>query len=55
MAKIQEELYVIKLSKLIRNNEDDVAAIADNDFEGNLQAILQEMIGGSVIVEVEKA
>ena len=42
MAKIQEELYVIKLSKLIRNDEDDVAAIADNDFEGNLQAILQD-------------
>ena len=55
MAKIQEELYVIKLSKLIRNNEDDVSSIADNDFEGNLQAILQEMIGSSVIVEVEKA
>ena len=54
-AKIQEELYVIKLSKLIRNDEDDVAAIADNDFEGNLQAILQEMIGSGVIVEVEKA
>ena len=55
MAKIQEELYVIKLSKLIRSDEDDVAAIADNDFEGNLQAILQEMIGSGVIVEVEKA
>lgn len=55
MAQIQEEVIVIKLSKLIRNDELDVTAISDNDFEGNLQAICQEMLGSTVIVEVEKA
>ena len=55
MAQIQEEIYVIKLSKLIRSKDDDASTIADSDFVSNLEAILQEMIGSSVIVEVEKA
>lgn len=55
MAKIQEEIYVIKLSKLISDKTENVATIADLDFETNLQAIVQEMIGNTVIVEIEAA
>ena len=36
MAKIQEEIYVIRVSKLIRN-EEEVDAITDNDFESNIK------------------
>lgn len=54
MAKIQEEIYVIRVSKLIRNGE-EVDAITDNDFESNIQALTQELCGSAVIVEVEKA
>lgn len=54
MAKIQEEIYIVKLSRLVKTNEEDVAAIADNDFENNLQAILQEMVSNNIIIEVEK-
>jgi hypothetical protein len=54
MARIQEELYVVKLSKLIRSSDEDIEKITDNDFVSNLQAILQEMTDTSIIVEVEK-
>jgi len=55
MAKIQEEIYVIRVSKLIRNEDEKVESITDNDFESNIQALTQELCGSAVIVEVEKA
>lgn len=54
MAKIHEEVVVIKLSKLVKNDEDGQTLTAD-DFEANLEAIIQELVGATVMVEVEKA
>lgn len=54
MAKIQEEIVVVRLSKLIKNNEEDVVSLTNNDFSANLEAILQELVGDSVVVEIEK-
>jgi len=55
MAKIKEEIYVIKLSKLVSDKTADLETIADSDFNANLQAIVQEMIGTNIIVEIEAA
>lgn len=56
MAKIQEEILVIRLSKLIKNTTDDVAPLTDRDFTVNLEAlILQQLIGDTVVVEIEKS
>ena len=54
MAKIHEEIVVIKLSKLIR---DDAAAesIAGDDIITALQAVAEELAGTGVVVEVERA
>ena len=54
MAKIQEEIYVVKLSKLIRNNQEDTITIANNNFNENLETIIQELVDENVVVEVEK-
>lgn len=54
MAKIQEEVVTIRLSKLIKSADDDVAPLTNNDFSANLEAILQELVGETVVVEIEK-
>jgi hypothetical protein len=53
MAKIQEEIVVIRLSKLVKDN-DDVGQITDTDFAQNVEALVQELVGDSVVVEVVK-
>jgi len=57
MAKIHEEVIVIKLSKLIREKDEaaSVAAIANNDVCDALQSVTEELLGSGVIVEVERA
>jgi len=54
MAKIHEEIVVIKLSKLIR---EDAAAepIAGDDIITALQQVAEELTGTGVIVEAERA
>lgn len=54
MAKIQEEIIVLRLSKLIKNNDEDVSPLTNKDFASNLEAILQELVGETVVVEIEK-
>ena len=54
MAKIQEEVIVIKLSKLARDDA-SAAAIANDEITQALEQVAQELVGQSVIVEVEKA
>lgn len=55
MAKIQEEILVIRLSKLIKNTTDDVAPLTDRDFTVNLEVVLQQLVGDTVVVEIEKS
>lgn len=54
MAKIQEEVLVIKLSKLVKNDA-DADSIINEDIINALEQVSQELVGESVIVEVEKA
>ena len=54
MAKVQTEIIVVKLSKLIKDTTDDVPPLANNDFESNLEAIVQELVGDNILVEIER-
>ena len=54
MAKIYEEIIVIKLSKLIRDDAAESDAIAGADVTSSLEAVAQELVGSGVIVEVIK-
>lgn len=53
MAKIHEELIVIKLSKLHKDTE-SIGALANDETTANLEAVVQQLVGDDVIVEVIK-
>jgi len=52
MAKIQEELIVIKLSKLHKDKNNQMSNIANEDIVAGLEAVVQELVGNDVIVEI---
>ena len=54
MAKIHEEIVVIKLSKLIKDN-DPGSEIATSDIVAALQSVAEELAGAGVVVEADKA
>lgn len=55
MAKIREEVVVIKLSKLVKNSGDDSISLAGDEIVIALEQVVQELVGDGIIVEVEKA
>jgi hypothetical protein len=54
MAKMIEEVVVIKLSKLVKDS-DPTDTIADNEVCSALEQVAQELAGSGVLVEVERA
>ena len=54
MAKIHEEIVVIKLSKLVKDT-DAGTEIASDDIVSALQSVAEELAGAGVIVEAERA
>lgn len=55
MAKIHEEVLVIKLSKLVKNHQDDPSSMVSEEVLSALEQVAQELVGNDVVVEVEKA
>tara|TARA_B100001175_G_C18985914_1_gene392059 strand:+ start:112 stop:282 length:171 start_codon:yes stop_codon:yes gene_type:complete len=53
MAKLNEEMVVIKISKLLRDGEDPVTML-DSEMSANLEAVIQELAGPDKLVEVIK-
>jgi hypothetical protein len=54
MAKIHEEIVVIKLSKLVKDSDAGVE-IATDDIVAALQSVAEELTGAGIIVEAERA
>ena len=54
MAKVHEEIVVIKLSKLVKDT-DAGTEIASDDIVSALQSVAEELAGAGVIVEAERA
>jgi hypothetical protein len=54
MAKIHEEIVVIKFSKLVKDS-DTAHPIAGEELVTSLGAVAEELAGQGVIVEVESA
>jgi len=53
MAKIHEEVVVIKLSKLIKDSAPG-DKLATDDMVSALQAVAEELVGAGVVVEIEQ-
>ena len=54
MAKIQEEIIVIKFSKLVKENAAS-APVSTPEIVESLEQVAQELAGAGVIVEIEIA
>ena len=54
MAKIQEEIIVIKVSRLLRDSAQDSSPILAPEAVESLEAVITELAGAAVMVEVEK-
>lgn len=52
MAKLQEEVLVIKVSRLLKDNEQE-NVIIDNEAIASLEAVVQELAGANALVEIE--
>jgi hypothetical protein len=60
MARIQEEVIVITVSKLHKIPPEDAAMVTDSALVSKatlaaLEDVAQELLGGGVVVEVNKA
>lgn len=55
MAQIQEDIVVIKLSKLVKGDGDTQSPLVGDEFEATVESIVQELVGDHIIVEVERA
>lgn len=54
MAKIHEEIIVIKVSRLYRDSDTDVAQILNEDSMASIEVVIQELSGASTLVEIAK-
>lgn len=55
MAKIIEDVIVIKFSKIVRENDTDPSPAVTNEHIAAIVEVAQELVGSAVIVEVEQA
>lgn len=54
VAKIHEEVLVIKLSKLVKNSQEENSMVNEEILTA-LEQVTQELVGTDIVVEVEKA
>lgn len=54
MARIHEEVIVIKLSKLVKDQESP-ELVATEEIVEALSSVAEELAGSGVVVEVERA
>jgi len=52
MAKIKEQNIVITLSALVKNQDKADSSLVSDDILANLEAIVQELVGDNIVVEV---
>lgn len=54
MAKVVEEIVVLRFSKLVKNEQDADVTVTP-EVTSALEQVAQELVGDSVIVEIERA
>lgn len=51
MAKLQEEILVIKVSKLLRDSDTESRIISEDNVK-ELEAVIQQLTSDNVLVEI---
>jgi len=54
MAKLHEEVLVIKVSKLLKDSE-STSEIVNNEVLRSLEEVVSELAGAGTLVEIERA
>jgi hypothetical protein len=55
MAKIVEEIIILRVSKLLKNKEDSSdVLLANNEFLYSLEQVATELLGDGITVEIER-
>ena len=52
MAKLQEDIVTIKLSKLVKDSE-EAGTVLSEELISSLEAVVQELAGAGTLVEIE--
>jgi len=55
MAKIVEDVIVIKLSKIVKDSDKDNVNLANPEILAALEQVAQELVGDGIVVEAVKA
>jgi DNA integrity scanning protein DisA with diadenylate cyclase activity len=53
MAKIVEDIVIIKFSRIVKDSDSGVEIIND-EIQSALEQVAQELVGANIVVEVEK-
>ena len=54
MARIIEQTVVVRLSKLVRDNDIDMVSIVNEDMVKTIEEAVQNLVSDIVIVEAEE-
>jgi len=54
MAKIVEDIVIIKFSKIVKDSESTDTDIAGTEIQAALEQVAQELVGDAIVVEVIK-
>ncbi len=55
MAKIVEDVLIIKFSRIVKDDDTDPSPAVTNENIATLEQVAQELVGGVVVVEVHRA
>ena len=53
MAKLHEEVVVIKVSKLLKDSDSSSVTILNQETVDSLEAVVQELAGAGTLVEIQ--
>ncbi len=54
MAKIVEDIVVLRLSRLVKNDETDVEQLVNESLRQEIEEAVQSMVSATVVVEAER-
>ncbi len=55
MAKIVEDVLIIKFSRIVKDSDSDPTPAVTNEHIATLEQVAQELVGNAVVVEVDRA
>lgn len=55
MAKIIEDVLIVKFSRIVKDTTDENLTIVGSEIQQAIEQVAQELVDTNVVVEVEKA